>query len=60
MATGWALIKACCDKCGPFQVSRRRGYKTTTCGVVYDLPANVVCPKCRMWAKVDQVEPAKQ
>lgn len=52
-------IVACCDKCGNFEVVRARGKRLATSGETYDLPRNVVCPKCRMWATIIRIEQPK-
>lgn len=45
-----------CDKCGRFEVIRKRGKRVDTCGVVHDLPRSVVCPTCRMWGRIVTIE----
>jgi ssDNA-binding Zn-finger/Zn-ribbon topoisomerase 1 len=53
---GKARIHAKCDKCGDFEVVRKRTKRTATSGEVYDLPRCVICPSCRMWAAITRVE----
>jgi ssDNA-binding Zn-finger/Zn-ribbon topoisomerase 1 len=45
-----------CDKCGRFEVIRKRGKRVDVHGRVFDLPRNVVCPTCRMWGEIVKVE----
>lgn len=49
-------ISAKCNKCGEFEVVRTRGKRQATSGETYDLPKNVVCPTCRMWAEIINAE----
>lgn len=53
-------IHAKCDKCGPFQVIRKRGKRKDTNDVVHDLPRSVVCPSCRMWGRIVSIEEIAQ
>lgn len=53
---GTVNISALCDKCGPFEVVRKRKMRVLESGDVRDLPGNVVCPKCRMWARIIRIE----
>jgi len=49
-------IHAQCDKCGLFQVERRRKAVKRDGHPVTDLPQNVVCPTCRMWGRIIRIE----
>ncbi len=49
-------ITATCFQDGPFQIERKPKKRMTTCGHEIIGYAKVVCPTCRMWATVDQVE----
>lgn len=53
MAT--VTITAECEKRGKFVVQRRRYLRRSSVGRAYDLPQNVVCPTCRMWATTIKV-----
>ncbi len=53
---GKARIHATCEKCGDFEVVRKRTKRVLESGEVRDLPQNVVCPNCRMWAKITRIE----
>ncbi|MEW6595682.1 MAG: hypothetical protein AB1413_12515 [Thermodesulfobacteriota bacterium] len=48
-------VAAACDKCGNFEVVRKRRPVRRDGCPDSDLPQNVVCPKCRMWAKITRV-----
>ena len=56
MQTGKVKITGQCEKCGRFEVIRKRGKRVRTNGEVHDLPQSVVCPNCRMWGRVVMVE----
>lgn len=57
MKPSYDRITAVCDRDGVFTVDRKpKKGATTTDGRPNDRWTNVVCPKCRMWAPVQQVE----
>lgn len=49
-----------CDKCGRFEVIRKRGKRVDTNGQVHDLPRQVVCPSCRMWGTIVAIKEVAQ
>lgn len=56
MAGKVVRIHAKCEKCGDFEVVRKRTKRRLESGEVRDLPTNVVCPGCRLWGTITRVE----
>lgn len=57
---GKCKITGECEKCGRFEVIRKRGKRVDTHGQIHDLPRSVVCPNCRMWGQIVKIEEMKK